>query len=212
MDKMQGSNEPNAEKRKNEGGSKMGLVAWGDESVRSSAPEPTYLMAATLLPDGCNLAGLESVKPRGASKLHWRDLADKAKLQSLSLIADLQAESVIVAAAPVSSTNPERARRKCLISLLTELERRHIETLNLESRTLKMNRKDLAILPTLRSMGIISTIKLEHLLPNGEPRLWVPDQIVGAYGDLRFDPQISNDLREAWSLLEQKTAVVELNI
>ena len=81
-----------------------------------------YLVAATMLPEHASLAQIEGLLPKGAAKLHWRDLGIKAQRESLQAIASLDSRSTIVVAAPINPHKQERARRKCLETLLPLLE------------------------------------------------------------------------------------------
>lgn len=50
-------------------------VAFGDESIRISAPAPAYIIAATVLPAGADLSALFKIKPKDASSFssqNWR--------------------------------------------------------------------------------------------------------------------------------------------
>lgn len=50
-------------------------VAFGDESIRISAPVPACIMAATVLPAGADLSALSKIKPKDASSFssqNWR--------------------------------------------------------------------------------------------------------------------------------------------
>lgn len=65
-----------------------------------------------------------------------------------------------------------------------ELERREVGLLVLESRTSDKNSKDVELLLSTRAKGMTSGIDLRHVRERDEPRLRVPDQLLGAYGDL----------------------------
>lgn len=168
-------------------------VAYGDESIRLSAPTPVYLVAATVLPDDCNLAKLARIKPKAAAKLHWRELTDKLRQEALAEVAAIGGQTTIVAASPLPKKKQERGRRKCLELLLPELEAAGIGTLILESRVLKLNDKDIEMLDAMRAKRVVSGIELRHVHASDEPKLWVPDQVLGAYGDC-----LCGDGRDAW--------------
>lgn len=51
----------------------------------------------------------------------------------------------------------------------------------------------------LRSAGAIRTIRISHELGRQNPRLWVPDLILGAYGEaLSADSALPQDWQDAW--------------
>lgn len=169
------------------------LVAWGDESIRVTAPIPAYLMSAVILPEPHNLSELAKVKPKGAVKLHWRELTDKLRRDALTCIADLGGYGAIVIGSPLPKKKQERGRRKCLEALLPELEKQGVGTLKLESRVLQLNSKDIELLDALRSKHAISAIGVDHAYADEEMSLWVPDIILGAYGD-----SLCGNSREIW--------------
>ena len=188
------------------------IIAWGDESIRISAPVPTYLMAATILPNDCNLAHLASLKPKGTIKLHWRELTDKVRLEAITEIAKIGGQTTIVAAAPLSKKKQERGRRKCLELLLPELERLNVSTLVLESRMLKLNEKDIEMLHALRVQNIVSNIRIEHAHASEQEQLLVPDQILGAYGDYLNSSDESAKWGQSWETVLSKLTIMETGI
>lgn len=105
--------------------------------------------------------------------------------KSIDAIATMQLEHVIVAAVPMDHWNTiERARRKCLESLLPLLEMEYaVDTLILERRETSQDRNDIRFIDGLRSRGFISTIRVDLKAGETDARLWLPDQLLGAYGD-----------------------------
>ena len=184
-------------------------LAWGDESIRITAPTPTYLMAATVLREEADTARLEALKPKGAAKLHWRELTDKLRRESLQAVAELDSLTVMVACAPLPKKKQERGRRKCMELLLPELERRNVNLLTLESRVLQMDRRDIDMLQALKSKGAVSNMTLQHAHASGEPRLWVVDQVLGAYGDWLCDNAASLKWGAAWEEILDMLTVLE---
>lgn len=183
--------------------------AWGDESIRISAPTPTYLMAATILQVGADTSRLEAIKPKGAAKLHWRELTDKLRRESLEAVASLDGLTVMVACSPLPKKKQERGRRKCMELLLPELETRGVGLLTLESRVLQMDRKDIDMLQALKSKGAVPEMRLSHAHASDEPRLWVVDQILGAYGDWLCDDEAPRKWGDAWDEILGKLTVLE---
>lgn len=93
-------------------------TAWGDESVRkSNVPESMYLMGACVcdLDEDFTRSRLNTVKPRNASKLHWRDMQPKLRFKAIDAISGLGLTHVIVAAIPLGDWNT--AERACFCSI-----------------------------------------------------------------------------------------------
>ena len=76
----------------------------------------------------------------------------------------------------------ERARRKCLELLLPLLEAAGVGMLVLESRNEVQNKRDRELVMSARRKHLITRIDLSHEPGEGQPMLWVPDQVVGALG------------------------------
>ena len=102
-------------------------TAWGDESVRKTGvPSPMYLMGACVCDDTETepRQRLALLKPKGARKLHWRDMRPSLRGKVVDAMAAMDIDHVIVAAVPMSQWNTaERARRKCLERDFTGQER-----------------------------------------------------------------------------------------
>ncbi len=191
---------------------KHGKTAYGDESIRISAPTPAYLMAATVLPDGCDLSALAALKPKSAAKLHWRELTDAVRRESLACVAGLGGRTALVAATPLPRRKQERGRRKCLEVLLPELERAGVDTLVLESRVLQLNDRDIDMLQAMRARKFVEAIALEHAHASDEARLWVPDQILGAYGDWLCDEREARKWGDSWLEILSGLKVLEARL
>ena len=163
-------------------------TAWGDESVRrTGVPSPMYLMGACVCDDTENATRqrLSLLKPKGAKKLHWRDMRPPLRGKVIDAMDLMNLDHVIVAAVPMNRWNTaERARRKCLERLLPLLETEYgVGTLVLERREASQDRNDIRFIDGLRSRGFIGTIRVELRAGETDARLWLPDQLLGAYGD-----------------------------
>ncbi|WP_236029277.1 hypothetical protein [Bifidobacterium miconisargentati] len=130
---------------------------------------------------------MTSLKPKGAKKLHWRDMRPSLRGKVIDAIDAMHLDHVIVAAVPMDHWNTaERARRKCLEHLLPLLETEYgVDTLVLERREASQDRNDIRFIDGLRSRGFISAIRVELQAGETDARLWLPDQLLGAYGDAR---------------------------
>lgn len=160
-------------------------LAWGDESVRHKGiPHPMYVMCACTIADEDDAREvLKKIKPSGANKLHWRQMTSKDKRKAMATIGTLDSLSFIIASEQINQTSGERARRKCLERLLPLLEQHGVNTLILESRTDAQDQRDRQLLSYMRTSHILTSIRLNHIRGADEPCLWLPDQILGAYGD-----------------------------
>ena len=185
------------------------IEAWGDESVRMTADPPMYLLGATvLMGDPWHLLdALEMVKPKGAQKLHWRDLGMKAQEQSLGAIVDMLQTATIVVASPLVGNKQERARRKCLQELLMILERKGVNYLYLESRNPVADKRDVDFLQYLRRSNAVKSIDIRHVGGRDDIRTSIPDQILGAYVDVSVEPEQKRAWSDSWEKIERKITV-----
>lgn len=188
------------------------LFAYADESVRVSADPPLYMLAATVIPEGTDLTPLESMLPRGAKKLHWRDLGTRAQRQSLTKVAELGSRSTIVVASPIDPKKQERARRKDLEVLLPILEAEGVTKLVMESRFPAADVKDAAHFRAMLKRGTVSTLELEFADPSREHRLWIPDQILGAYAEAAIGSSSSKAWRTEWELIKGSVTTVQVSL
>ncbi|MCJ1713959.1 hypothetical protein [Curtobacterium sp. VKM Ac-2922] len=162
------------------------LHAWGDESVRThTAGQPRYLLAASVVDSNdveASRALLEDLRPtRG--KLHWHDLNDRQRKRVIAAVAEIDAVHLIVIAAPMDPRREERARAVCLERLGWELARQDVALLTLEQRATALAARDLRVVEALRGRRIIpASLRVEHGDPTAEPMLWLPDQVLGAFG------------------------------
>ncbi|ROQ17858.1 MULTISPECIES: hypothetical protein [unclassified Curtobacterium] len=134
------------------------LHAWGGESIRSHGLDaPAYLLGASVV-DSEDVEAtrevLESLRPTNG-KRHWHDLRRE-----------------------------ERARAVCLERLGWELARHDVSLLTLESRASALIARDLRVVEALRGRRVIpKTLRVEHGDPRNEPMLWLPDQLLGMFGE-----------------------------
>lgn len=165
-------------------------AAWGDESIRQRDVEaPMYLMGACICDDDEDFirSVLGDVKPQRAKKLHWRDMRRSVRKESIKTIASLSLEHIIVLAMPMNQWNTiERARRKCMESLLPLLENEYkVNSFFLESRDAAQDKRDVRFVDAMRSRRFIGKLRVELMPGDRDARLWLPDQLLGAYGDAR---------------------------
>lgn len=189
-----------------------GLTAWGDESIRLSTSTPMYLVAATVV-NGDETQAVErlsALKPSNAHKLHWRDMGLKTQQKSLRIISAMDLSTTLVAATPLNGRKQERARRKCLETLLVELESSGVTKLVLESRGTYADKKDIDFLFYLRRSGVVSGIDVAHAEGRAASFLCISDQILGAYGDIITDAKRARAWNESWQAISSKLMVIKV--
>lgn len=189
----------------------MGLatIAYVDESIRMAANPPTYLMAATVPMRDDQLAPFEALLQRGARKLHWRDMPTPLRKKSVRAITEMDHLTTVVAAAPLDRRKQERARRKCLGALLPALEELGVSLAILESRDRKADLRDVETAKYLKRRGVISDILVTHA-GTEEHGLWLPDQILGAYGDVLCETTSARMWSDDWALALASIEVIEI--
>ena len=164
------------------------IVAWGDESTKSSKSGiQAYHICACIcnLPEFVVRNKLLDATKKHVNKLHWRDMTMREKEKSIQLIEDLDLQHIIVSM-PRNYLNlkPERARRKCMETLLQTLESQYkVNLLILESREKHQNAKDLVLQKYLIKNKTIQKLQIEFKNGKDDARLWIPDQILGFYGE-----------------------------
>ena len=188
----------------------LGTIAYVDESIRMAADPPTYLVAATIPMQDGQLAPFEALFQRGARKLHWRDMPPPLRKKSVRTIAKMDHLTTVVAAAPLDYRKQERARKKCLGILLPALEELGVSQAILESRDRKGDLRDVETAKYLRRQGTISEIRVSHA-GTEEHGLWLPDQILGAYGDTLCGTPDARSWGDDWSLALASIDVMEIS-
>lgn len=91
----------------------------------------------------------------------------------------------------------------------------HLESLGvtryiLESREGSQDKSDVALLLSLCAKRMCREIEIEHLRGSSDSRLWVPDQVLGAYGDMRCGVGNGNEFRDAWNTLSPSVRTMEI--
>lgn len=183
-------------------------TAFCDESIRRyRTADPVYLLAAYIAAhdDHDLIDALSRLRPQG--KLHWYDAKPTDKDKICRIIAAHPSEHLLVAVTPlIDSVREERARQRALATMLVLLEQEYdVSHVVLERRERNQDEIDRASFNALRSSGALApTLTLSHQFGNSEPRLWVPDQVVGAFGDSwTGSPQ-------AWSIISERVRVVQI--
>lgn len=190
----------------------QGITAFVDESVRMTATPPTYLMAATIPMSDGQLEAFEGLFRRGQRKLHWRDMPPALRRKSVRAIAEMDHLTTIVAAAPLDGRKQERARAKCLAALLPALEGLDVSDAVIESRNdRKADLRDVETAERMRRAGTIASIRVRHAGVE-EHGLWLPDQVLGAYGTALCGIAEAEAWREDWEKAQASIEVLRIEV
>lgn len=160
------------------------LNAFVDESCRQRAGEDTavYVLAAVLVPDQALATvreTMESLRFGKAPTVHWRTERNERRLLITQALAVLEVDGLVAVCLHAQATRSERARRKCLELLLTELSVRGVGRVVLESRRAQ-DAGDRAILTALRtSRRVRLDMEVSWQPPGPYPELWAADVVAG---------------------------------
>lgn len=176
--------------------------AYGDESMRQAHDPKLYLLGACTVENPQGVASrLVHALPTGAHKLHWHDMPLADQLRSLRIIAVCEGIRAYVTVLPYEGRQ-ERARRKCLESLIPYFESCGVGERVLESREERDNKRDVALLLAARSKHLVSSIDLRHEPGPQNPLLWLPDQVIGTYGDAICNAKKPHSWHLEWERVE----------
>lgn len=87
--------------------------------------------------------------------------------------------------------------------LLQRLEADGVGLLNLESRWRQEDKADLDLVFALQNRRLIRDIRVRHVdSGTGDPRLWMPDQVLGAVGDILCGTGNPSAWSRAWERVD----------
>ena len=189
-------------------------IAYGDESVRMVGNPPFYMLGVALISDATplELEQLKQVMPPGSKKLHWRDMNEGLQRKSLRMLAEVERTDLVVIASPLSGHKQERARRKCLETLLPTLEGRDVNDLVLESRKPTADKLDIDYVKYAKGAKLVKSINVTHEDGADQPRLWIADQVLGAMGDYLTHTGGWDYWKEDWEALSERVECIEVHI
>lgn len=157
-------------------------TAYTDESMR--IPHGLYLLAAVIVADhhaDHHRAALRALLYRGQLRLHWRDESSRRRAELIAAVSTLPHTGAIVIATGTQPRRQERARRKCIERLVTELASRGINTAVFERRHPDLDARDRTMIASLRrQQALPSAFRATWLPASAEPLLWLPDIAAGA--------------------------------
>lgn len=168
------------------------LHGWVDESMHEAiegTSDSMYLLAAAVAdPDACDPVRdtLRNLRPGKKPRLHWREEGRPLKRKISAAIADVDFCGLVVVGLRADHRKQERARRKCMETLMHRLDEMGVSQVWIENRIPSLNRADIRMVDALRSQKIITSgIRIDFARPNNEPMLWIPDALAGSSGMAR---------------------------
>ena len=160
------------------------LTGYMDESARVRKGDAcAYALAAVLVDSAAQdkvrdeLLGL-----RGARQvvLHWRREHPDRQRRMAKVVAELPV-TALAGVVLYNDGQHERARTRCLKTLLAELSRLEVDQVILESRGAARDRRDRGVVTGLRVAGDLRrTVRVEWMGPREQELLWLPDIVAGA--------------------------------
>lgn len=159
------------------------LCAWIDESSSDNKKDPkTYILTASICDSVENEEiRSEMVKLKGSeNKLHWRNETPRRHLQIAQKINELDKVMHLVVIRINYSGKEERARQKCLETLMWHLESLEVELITFESRGRSKDNKDLEFIKQLKSKKfLLQNIEISHKPGQDDSMLWIADSACG---------------------------------
>jgi hypothetical protein len=159
------------------------LLAYVDESARPGR----YLLAAVIVDRhsaGRLRRQVRKLLLPGQRRLHFKTEGVRRRRALIESLGGLDVEAIVYACRLSNEVRAEDARAACLTALVRELQGRRCESeVYIESR----ERLDAQDGKTIRrSRQPEPLLSFQHLLPDHDPLLWLPDSFawsVGAGGD-----------------------------
>lgn len=188
-------------------------VAYVDESMRTFDGETTYYLCAVIdrgVSDA-EIVRLRSLMPKGAKKLHWREMGVSLQRDSLEVVGSFPMDVIVISGRPINPRKQERARRKCLEVLLPLLGSAGVGRVVMESRGDALDKRDREMAVSLIRRGWLGGVTLAHSRGGDEPRLWLPDQILGAQGHVDAKGGARDDWAREWRRLEKRVERREIS-
>ena len=165
------------------------LTAYIDESQHVTGVGVYVVAAVVILDDEAQQIRdqVRSATPRGR-RFHWRTEERRERDNMLNILAALPPQSVrAYAAQPCPSDKTERARRKCIESLLLDIHGSDVRALVLESRQERNDKRDREVLAHFARIGLVAgEVTYRHERPQAEPLLWAADAVAGVVSASRI--------------------------
>jgi hypothetical protein len=157
-------------------------TAYVDESLRIS--DGLYILAAVTIADrdaDHHRAALRDLLYRRQVRLHWHDESSQRRRHLVAEFCGLEHAGVVVIAAGMAPGRQERARRKCIDQLLTQLVGQDTARVAFERRHRELDARDRAMVSALRrQQALPAAFGATWESPVDEPLLWLADIAAGA--------------------------------
>ncbi|MGY2085481.1 hypothetical protein [Blastococcus sp. SYSU DS0539] len=162
--------------------------------MRIDGDDGTYLLAAVVVEHArCEEIRqiLRSMLYKRQERLHWRDEELPRRSKIAETVGGLGLSATVVIGTPLAKKKQERARRKCLETLLPTLEGKGVTEVVLEERTPSLVQADHRMIAAVRGKRLITpTLRVATARPKEEPMLWLPDAVAGALAASRNGGQV----------------------
>jgi hypothetical protein len=156
------------------------MLGFVDESIQVSA-RLYVLSVALVLPQReeslrADLPRL--LKPR-QRKFHWRDESEQQRQRMLQWIASARGLALkTYVCDDLDGRKQDRARRRCMRSLLWDLTGRGVSALTFESRQPHNDQRDRRLILASQKAGQAPLgLRYDFAKPVDEPLLWIPDAV-----------------------------------
>lgn len=160
-------------------------LAFADESFHEAPHGGFYVLAAAVFePEALEDARAGMLALRGGrrvAKLHWNQMGERDQVRAARAVAAQGGLHLVAIGAPVPRTRQERARARCLSTLMVELHGYGVTDLVIEARTKELDRRDVANVTGARyQLPKGSRFYVDHFAGKAEPLLWAADIVAGA--------------------------------
>jgi hypothetical protein len=163
----------------------VSLCAWADESFEERQGGGFYIIAAAVLAPHAHAPAREAMLAlrgrRRTAKSHWTEMDAKQRLEAAERVAGMEGLHLVATGAPVPAKRQERARARCLTTLVPELHGFGVEHLFIEARQPALNARDITtVMGARHSLPKGSRFRVDHIPGAEEPLLWLSDVVAGA--------------------------------
>lgn len=160
-------------------------AAWSDESFQEKDSDGFYIIAAAVIESTVLDEAREAMRrlrgARATAKAHWTEMDSRQREHAAKAVAGIGELHLVAIGSPVPVRKQERARRKCLAKLVTELHSFKVGSLYMEARDPRLNAEDVKTVQHARyKLPKGTQFRIHHRSGAEEPLLWVADVVAGA--------------------------------
>ena len=154
---------------------------WIDESARSSVNGVIYVIAAVRAEsDSHRVDRLDDLRFRDQRYLHWRDEPANRRREFIGVTNELALDVTVAVAQGVPSRGQERARAKCLSSVVRQALQQPtpVAHFRIEGRGQHLDRLDeFTVADLVRRMRHQPSPMVDFVSKSASPILWVADAV-----------------------------------